>query len=59
MINTTRKNIWNCVECEAWSRDFSYEEYIGLYKAYHEGHSRFSEQGYFALCAVFEDEMEQ
>lgn len=51
------QNIWNCVECDAWSRDFDYEEYIDLYNKRNEGHSMFSEDGYRALCAVFEDEM--
>jgi len=57
MINDTRHNIWNCVECEAWSRGFGYEDYLYLFDQRKEGHSRFSEEGYKALCAVFEGEM--
>jgi hypothetical protein len=56
-INDTRKNIWNTVECDAWSRGFDYAHYLWLYEKCEEGHSRFSEEGYRELCAVFDAEM--
>lgn len=59
MINDSLHNIWNCVECEAWSHGYNYEDYLYLFEQRKEEHISFSEDGYEALCAVFEAEMKR
>lgn len=55
-------SIWQTPECDAWSRDFRYEDYVALHSRYYENNSttpaKFSQNAYKMICAVFEQEME-
>lgn len=54
-------SIWKTPECEAWCRDFDYEDYLRYFSSNGpcDGHVPFSEEGYKTLCGVFEDNMEE
>lgn len=49
--------IWSTVECSAWSRGFDYDNYNNLYSLSQTLGKKASEEMYYALCAVFENEM--
>ena len=53
MINS----IWSSPEAEAWARGFRYHDYLHIHQQMGVEAKTFSEEGYRAICAVFEDEM--
>ena len=55
MINS----IWTTPEVGAWSRNFDYENYLSFVSKINPDQQPFSEDGYQALCAVLDDEMEK
>lgn len=55
MSNIT--SIWGTSEAEAWCRNFDYENYRWIHNQMSCEAKPFSEDGYKAICVVFEDEM--
>lgn len=54
---TIERTLWTTIECVAWSKGFDYSSYLDLHHKTQEKGGRLSEDGYVAICRVFEDEM--
>ena len=52
-------NIWQSVECDAWSRNFNYEDYLYFHMKSGDLGRVFTRQGYEAFCELMDSEMER
>lgn len=52
-------SIWSTVECDAWSRDFDYENYLGLYNKITGDDSKISKNTYSLICQAFDNQFKE
>lgn len=52
-------SIWNTIECDAWSRDYRFSEYIAFHKKTGSPAAPLSSKAYVSLCTMFYDLMEE
>jgi hypothetical protein len=52
-------NIWNSVECHAWSRGFDYQGYLSMIEHIDDECYPVSCTTYRLLCAAFENTLEE
>ena len=52
-------SIWSSIECDAWSRDFDYKNYLLLYTQLTSEESKISEKTYSLICKAFENQFDE
>jgi len=56
-MTTIVHRFWLTAEADAWSRDFTHEDYIDLKTKRGDTSTPLTEEGYVAFCSFMDDEM--